>query len=187
MIFRTCPDCGANLDPGESCDCVKEKKLPTTNATASNAQTDNERTVSDYSISDFPEIVKSLDLQELRRKKNLSVKSVIEILRPAFPGFDKVIYSKAENPQKYGITLYYKAMDIFLMKFAPEMLEKEKRRRNGGHKLTATVMCRVDNATHTQLRAAITRDGYSSVQSWLTEIVLNYIKKTEEKENDQTT
>ena len=21
MYFKTCPDCGANLDPGERCDC----------------------------------------------------------------------------------------------------------------------------------------------------------------------
>lgn len=25
MWYRICPDCGANLDPGEKCDC-KEKK-----------------------------------------------------------------------------------------------------------------------------------------------------------------
>lgn len=23
--YRTCPDCGATLDPGEQCDCIKEK------------------------------------------------------------------------------------------------------------------------------------------------------------------
>lgn len=21
MLYKTCPDCGANLDPGEKCDC----------------------------------------------------------------------------------------------------------------------------------------------------------------------
>jgi hypothetical protein len=26
--YKTCPDCGANLDPGETCDCKKEKKEP---------------------------------------------------------------------------------------------------------------------------------------------------------------
>lgn len=25
MYGRTCPDCGANLDPGEKCDCKKEE------------------------------------------------------------------------------------------------------------------------------------------------------------------
>jgi hypothetical protein len=23
--YRTCPECGANLDPGEKCDCQKEE------------------------------------------------------------------------------------------------------------------------------------------------------------------
>lgn len=27
MYFRTCELCGANLDPGERCDCEKEKGL----------------------------------------------------------------------------------------------------------------------------------------------------------------
>ncbi len=26
MYGRTCPDCGANLDPSEKCDCRKEGK-----------------------------------------------------------------------------------------------------------------------------------------------------------------
>lgn len=25
MIFKQCPECGANLDPGEVCDCQKKK------------------------------------------------------------------------------------------------------------------------------------------------------------------
>jgi hypothetical protein len=25
MFYKTCPNCGANLDCGESCDCTKEK------------------------------------------------------------------------------------------------------------------------------------------------------------------
>ena len=26
--YRTCPDCGAHLDPGERCDCKDEKDRP---------------------------------------------------------------------------------------------------------------------------------------------------------------
>ena len=25
MMYKICPDCGAHLDPGESCDCHKER------------------------------------------------------------------------------------------------------------------------------------------------------------------
>lgn len=28
MHYKTCPYCGANLDPGERCDCRDEKKPP---------------------------------------------------------------------------------------------------------------------------------------------------------------
>lgn len=27
-MYNTCPVCGANLDPGEKCDCEKEKAPP---------------------------------------------------------------------------------------------------------------------------------------------------------------
>lgn len=26
--YKTCPDCGANLDPDEHCDCHKEAQMP---------------------------------------------------------------------------------------------------------------------------------------------------------------
>ena len=28
MVLRACPDCGASLEPGERCDCQKEKTAP---------------------------------------------------------------------------------------------------------------------------------------------------------------
>lgn len=28
-IYRTCPHCGANLDPGETCDCASQAKSQT--------------------------------------------------------------------------------------------------------------------------------------------------------------
>ncbi len=105
MIYKTCPDCGANLDPGETCDCAKEKKLPATNETASlNTHTDNgDSTVSEYSISDNLELVKTFDLRDLRQKKNLPGKDVIELLRKHFLGYDKTVQSKAENPESTAL------------------------------------------------------------------------------------
>lgn len=29
--YQTCPVCGANLDPGERCDCQNEQERPTDN------------------------------------------------------------------------------------------------------------------------------------------------------------
>lgn len=32
--FKTCPHCGAHLDPGETCDCLDKKKAPASSAKA---------------------------------------------------------------------------------------------------------------------------------------------------------
>ena len=180
MFYKTCPDCGANLDPGETCDCVKEKKLPATNDTASNhTQTDNGESVSETSIADFPEIVKSFDLRDLRQRKELTVKDIIAVLQPEFPGFDKTANSKVEKPGYYGISLCLRAIDIVLRTYAPEMLEKEKRRRNGNHKLTATLFCRVDNDTAERFKAAAKKAGYQTVQAAMTDLTLQFIESEE--------
>ena len=31
-MYRTCPDCGANLDPGEKCECSEQKERAITPA-----------------------------------------------------------------------------------------------------------------------------------------------------------
>jgi len=39
MIFKTCPLCGANLDPGETCDCREtERGRPAGTGTTSNKE-----------------------------------------------------------------------------------------------------------------------------------------------------
>lgn len=183
MIFKTCPDCGASLDPGETCDCTKEKKLPATNETASiHTQTDNGKPASEYSIADNSELVKSFDLRDLRQEKNIQAKDIVELLRRDYPGFDKMLNSKVENGEKYGITLRWQAIDIVLRKYAPEKLTREKRRRNGYHKLTASLSCRVDNDTYSRFKAAMKKAGYDTVQDALTELVLKFIETEENNE-----
>lgn len=44
MIYHTCPRCGANLDPGERCDCKQEmppRVLPTPKAADGKRQLHN--------------------------------------------------------------------------------------------------------------------------------------------------
>lgn len=175
MLFKTCPDCGASLDPAEKCDCQKEKNPPHANESGSFTNNGGSITAPNCSISDNTAIVNNFDLRSLRQKKNISAKDIIELVRSMFPGFDKTLHSKCENGDKYGITLKISAQNAIIMKHAPELMEKEKRRRQGNHKLTATVFCRVDNETHRKLHDKIRNEGWTSVQSWLTEIILEYL------------
>lgn len=40
--YWTCPKCGANLDPNESCDCYKEQDIPTVTITKQSEEKDKE-------------------------------------------------------------------------------------------------------------------------------------------------
>lgn len=179
MIFKTCLDCGANLDPNEICECRKEKSPTlTTEADSFHSDTDSgTNAVSEISITDFARIVKDFDLKDFRRDKDIPAREIIAEVRAIYPSYDKMLQSKCENGEKYGIMLRFKAVDAVIKRFAPEKYEAIKKRRQGGHKLTATVFCRVDAETHRKLRAAIDKAGYPSVQAWVAEKVLDFIKE----------
>lgn len=44
--FKTCPDCGAHLDPGELCDCRENEKTNASSSTADGGRV--ETVVADY-------------------------------------------------------------------------------------------------------------------------------------------
>lgn len=41
--YRTCPDCGANLDPGEICSCRREEEQEETKTINTRTQLERER------------------------------------------------------------------------------------------------------------------------------------------------
>ncbi|MBR6030117.1 MAG: hypothetical protein IKP40_13620 [Clostridia bacterium] len=49
-------------------------------------------------------------LKEFHVQSGLSSAEIVELIRPLFPGFDKPLLVKCENPDKYGIQLSQKAM-----------------------------------------------------------------------------
>lgn len=53
MYYRVCDACGANLDPGEVCDCTKEETAP--------AQRERPQTIrTNYTIPNFQMFVKGV-------------------------------------------------------------------------------------------------------------------------------
>lgn len=49
-------------------------------------------------------------LKDFHVRKGLKSTEIVETIRPLFPGFDKTLLSKCENPDLYGIQLSQKAM-----------------------------------------------------------------------------
>lgn len=176
MYGKICPGCGAHLDPGEKCsDCI-EKGLPHANENSPEEHDSNTDAPAD-SIARNPPKVKIEPLRELRISHNIPGKDMIEVVKAIFPKYDKMLQSKCERSSEYGVRIRSEALDALYTKYAPELLEKEKRRRRGGHRLTCKISCRLEDDEYNRLIACIKDDGFDQMQAWLTYIVRNYLKK----------
>ncbi len=174
MHNYTCSLCGANLDPGEKCDCIKNG-LPHANEISPQEHADND--VPTNSIAQKATEVKTEPLRELRTKLSIPAKDLVDVVRDLFPKYDKMLQSKCERSSEYGVRIRPEAMDALYAKFAPEKLEKVKKKRRGGHRLTCRITCRLEDDEYNRLIACIHEDGFDQMQAWLTYIVRNYLKK----------
>lgn len=172
MLYRECPICGAALDPGEKCDCEKENGLPDANQNSPKRDTESHQ----FSIAQKTEKIKSNPLRDLRLSKNLPQTEIVLTVRTLYPKFDKTLQSKCEHGEEYGINLKTKAMDALLAKYAPELLAKEKHRRDGCHRLKCKVMCRLEDEEYAELVKRIKKDGFDTMQAWLAFKIRAYLK-----------
>jgi len=107
---------------------------------------------------------------------------MVDTVKVLFPKYDKMLQSKCEHGEEYGIDLKSKALDALLEKYAPELLEKERHRRNGCHRLKCQVACRLEDDEYAELIKAVKDDGFDTMQSWLTFSIRKYLKsKKKEK------
>lgn len=174
MKHPVCPDCGANLDFGEKCDCKKKNGSP--DANQNDPRTDA-KSCSRFSIPQTVKKIKGNPLRELRISKNIPAKEMITVVREIYPKYDKMLQSKCEHGDEYGVDIRYDAMDALLAKYAPELLEAEKRRRRGGHKLTKRIACRLEDDEYDRLVKYVKEDGFDQMNAWLVFTVRQYLKK----------
>lgn len=172
MLYKICPTCGANLDPGEKCDCQKENGLP--DANQNSPMRGSLSLVS--SIAQNSEKIKPNLLRELRISKNIPAREIVATVRNLYPKYDKMLQSKCERGEKYGIELRADAMDALFEKYAPEQSEASKRGRRDGHRLTCKISCRLEDDEYYRLIACIKDDGFEQMQAWLTFMVRGYLK-----------
>ena len=115
------------------------------------------------------------ELRELRLSKKLPAKDIVAVVQRLYPSFDKSALSKSEHGDKYGITLKRDALDMLIDEFAPEAKNAVKKRRDGGHRLTCRISCRLEENDYSALQQAIKANGCKTTQEWLTETVKKYI------------
>lgn len=118
----------------------------------------------------------SNELRNLRISKKLAAKDIVKVVQRIYPSFDKTMLSKCERGEKYGASLPRNAMNALIEEFAPEDKDKIKRHRRGGHRLTCSIMARLENDVYSELQQALRADGYTTTQDWLTDLVKEYLK-----------
>lgn len=120
-------------------------------------------------------------LQALRLSRSLPAKDMVEVVRAIYPKYDKTIQSKCERGAQYGIQLRKDAMDALMYSFGALEHLDAKRRKSGGHKRSCRISCRLDDATYEALQQRINREGYTNMQSWLEQQVIQYLQITSDK------
>ena len=178
MLYKECKFCGCALDPGEKCDCQKDKEkgLSDANQTSPSEADEDKKPSSTKSIAPKTPKVKHNPLRDLRISKKLVAGDMVDTVRLLYPKYDKSLQAKCENGDKYGVDLKPQAMDALLAKYAPELLEKERHRRDGRHRLKRKVMCRLEDYEYDALIAKIKEDQLGTVQNALTWLIRNYLK-----------
>lgn len=191
MQYVTCPLCGANLDPGERCDCKEKEEPPHANELGSSSTLQ----MPAYIIAHLESEHKRL-LRDIRVQSGANAKEIVSIVRAKYRGFDKPLLSKAENAEKYGVQLTPEALRLVVEEYAPELLSadvpaniaavtEDKPRaapkRRDTHRLKRSIRCRLEEDDYARLMAYIREKGFDTVQSWLTHTVRKLIKTTTER------
>lgn len=113
-----------------------------------------------------------LHVKEFREERGLIQKEVIAVIQERYPGYDKPLNSKVENPEKYGVRLVNDAEQMLedaFLKTSPIARKPDKCR------LPQRVQCRLSKPVYERLQQALKRDGYDTVQAGITAIIDRYL------------
>ncbi|MGN0787086.1 MAG: hypothetical protein ACI4OB_06810 [Christensenellales bacterium] len=172
MKLNTCPDCGANLDPGERCDCHEEneKEQPHANENCPKGK-------KPYDIIAHIKVNCNNPLQYIRTVKQIPAKEVVEFVRGLHPKYDKTLQSKCERLEDYGVELETEAMIAVVEAYAPELLIEKPTavRQAENRRLKCRISCRLEDELYAKLLLTLKAKGFMTVQDWLHEMISIYL------------
>lgn len=121
-------------------------------------------------------------LKELRLRKEIPVKDMVAVVQKIYPRYDKVMQSKCEHGEDYGIELPADAMDALYEAFDPERKTAIRGSRRDAHRLTCSIKARLETPVYKALQQRIRAAGYDTTQDWLTAQVLAYLERNDTDE-----
>lgn len=178
MKHRTCPDCGAALDPCEICDCQTKNEGEPAGTDSPSSGNDCGRD-SFLSISDpYREVNNLLCMKDLREQSGAMAKDVALAIRARFPKFNRQLLSQCEQWDKYGVIIHPDGLEILCVTCGiklptnarPEIsitVDGAPAKKKENRKLGRRVAFRVTNSDFEVLLKRVQEDGYGSIQAWL--------------------
>lgn len=116
-------------------------------------------------------------LRELRIQREIPVADMVAVVKQFYPKYDKVMQSKCEHGEDYGIELPADAMAALYATFDPERRTAANARKRDTHRLTCCIKARLETPVYEALQQLIGAAGYTTTQDWLTDLVLAYIER----------
>lgn len=127
-----------------------------------------------HNVNHFGAVVNAPNrLRELRLKKEVLAKDMVNTVRRYYPRYDKHLQSKCEHSSLYGVRLCDDAMEALIRRYAPEDLAPEKKPENRA--LPCRVSCRMTAQEYGQLMTCVSRDGFHTTQNCLLTLIRQYL------------
>ena len=118
-------------------------------------------------------------VKQFREERGISQIAAANAIREYYPGMDKHLLSKVENPDKYGIRLTNGAEQALEDAFATTAVKArkpEKRRK------PIKIQCRLTKGRFERLQRALNAAGYDTMQDGLEFIINSWLEgMTKEK------
>lgn len=167
MKFKKCSECGANLDPGETCDCKKEVDTPA--ATGMPTNNVNHKPLDENSLSNiFQNVNDCFRLREVHELTGVQAKELSELVKPRFPKFSRQIMSQCESYEKYGCLPHPDVIHIICDAYNIRLDSKPVRKgENYKRKLGKNFTLRMTEEDFQWLQSQAEQDDFPSVQAWL--------------------
>jgi hypothetical protein len=113
-----------------------------------------------------------LDVKVFREECGVKAEDVVRTLREQYPGYDKYLNSKVEQPEKYGVRLVNDAERLLAESFQKTAQETRKPDRR---RLPCRVQFRLSRGEFGRLQLAFRNAGYKTMQEGMKDMISRYL------------
>ena len=125
-------------------------------------------------------------LRRIREESGAAPAAIIAIVQRRHPKYDKTLQSKCERTELYGVQLAEDSMKDLRRELTPEEEKKAAWVRQGRHRLTASVSCRLSDEECERFREIARQSGDGTVQTYLAEMIRERITECETRDPERS-